>query len=79
MVKRSIFFTGSVLTSPQHSQPLANIIRDDNIALEETEYIVLELLVVAADLCSLNVQPFNTTTIIVSDDDGKTAQKYIIV
>ena len=68
MVERSIFFNGSVLISPQHNQPLLNIIRDDDIALEETENITLQLLVQSD--CRVDLLPFNFTTIAVRDDDG---------
>ena len=69
MVENSIFFTGSVLFSPQHNQPLSHLIRDDDVALEETEFITLQL--VADSECPVNVFPFNTTTIKVHDDDSK--------
>lgn len=77
-VVRSIFFTGLVLASPMQRQPLVDLIRDDDVALEETEYIELELIVHADDHCLVNVHPFNTTTIVVTDDDGKMIYSCIV-
>ena len=71
MVEQSIFFSGLALTSPQNRQPLQNLIVDDDVALEETEYIVLQLTMTEDPQCVVHFLPFNTTTIKVSDDDGK--------
>ncbi len=60
-----------MLNSPRLSQPLSGIIRDDDIALEDAEYVSLELVVNAQQNCMLSLSPHNSTTIIISDDDGK--------
>ena len=70
-LRRSLFFMDSVLTSPLKNQPLAGILVDDDIALEDVEYIVLGLAVNAEQQCVVELSPYNSTTIIVSDDDGK--------
>ena len=71
-LQQSIVIMDSVLTSPQLAQPLSGIIVDDDIALEDSEYVILELVVTAQSNCT-HVSPYNTTTIIVTDDDGKSA------
>lgn len=63
----------SVLSSPPQHLPLSGIIVDDDIALEDAEYLVLELTVNAQEQCVVQLSRYNTTTIIVSDDDGKSA------
>jgi len=61
----------SLLKFPVHSLPLREVLIDDSIALENAEFVVLALMVDTSSNCRQDLSPNNTTTIIVSDDDGK--------
>ena len=81
MSVRSLSFTDTMLRVTNLSEPVMLHFIDDNVALEQLELVKLELTSVATpgDRCSIVIQPYNTTTIYIEDDDGEFSHLIVLL
>ena len=82
MAESSLIFSEITLTATNLSQPLMLGFMDDDVALEQLEVVKLELRSVSSpgDKCNnVRVEPHNTTTIYIQDDDCEFVCLYVTV